>query len=254
LESEFIKVLPRGRSDYREVIAPVSEAVWAEFIHHDAVAAEHWDGLYGLFADYQFALLSRRSGAVAGVANSVPLVWESDVGQLPEEGWDWALIKSAMDRRQGLTPNMLCAIQIAISPGFQGRGLSRIMLDEMIALGRAKNLSVVIAPVRPSLKDRYPLTPIDTYIKWADERGLPYDPWLRVHVRRGGRILKPCHAAMKIVGTVSEWEEWTGLRFFESGNYVVPGALLPVTIHLEEDVGEYIEPNVWVVHEVDANS
>jgi hypothetical protein len=53
---------------------------------------------------------------------------------------------------------------------------------------------------------------------------------------------------MHISGTVADWEKWVGLRFPESGIYVVPGALTPVEINLENDRGVYIEPNVWMLH------
>jgi len=217
---------------------------------YDSVASEHWDGLFEIFSEFQFALVSQESQAVAGIANSVPLLWEAGVHELPDEGWDWAVIKSASDHAEGLQPNMLCGLQISVAPNFQGKGLSKVLLQEMIELARSKGLPSVIVPVRPSFKDRYPLTPIDRYIKWTVDQGLPYDPWLRVHVRNGGRIVKACPLAMKIVGKVSEWEEWTGLRFFDSGEYIVSGALVPIHIDVEEDVGTYVEPNVWVVHEV----
>jgi hypothetical protein len=55
---------------------------------------------------------------------------------------------------------------------------------------------------------------------------------------------------MEIPGTISEWEHWAGMKFFESGEYIVPGALTPVQIDIDEDRGIYIEPNVWIVHEV----
>lgn len=55
---------------------------------------------------------------------------------------------------------------------------------------------------------------------------------------------------MRIVGTVAQWQDWTGLRFYESAQYIVPGALVPVTINLADDSGTYIEPNVWILHEV----
>jgi hypothetical protein len=53
---------------------------------------------------------------------------------------------------------------------------------------------------------------------------------------------------MKVIGKVADWEAWTGLRFFESGEYIVPGALVPIEMNVEEDLGLYVEPNVWVVH------
>ena len=42
--------------------------------------------------------------------------------------------------------------------------------------------------------------------------------------------------------------KWTGLSFIQSGRYVVCGALNPITIDLAEDKGQYVEPNVSLVH------
>lgn len=251
LSAEFTVISSRERSDYRDLIWPVSQAVWPEFMHHDVVASEHWDALFEAFPDYQFALLSRDDDVVAGMANSAPLTWAANVRDLPDEGWDWALAKSISDHAEGVKPKVLCGLQISIAPGFQRRGLSRILLNDMVECARSAGLFAVIVPVRPIMKHRYPLTSMEAYIRWTVDDGLPYDPWLRAHVRHGGRIVKPCPLSMRVVGTVSEWEEWTGLKFFESGAYVVPGALVPVHMDVEDGVGVYIEPNVWVVHEVE---
>ncbi|HEV3399102.1 MAG TPA: GNAT family N-acetyltransferase, partial [Actinomycetes bacterium] len=61
-----------------------------------------------------------------------------------------------------------------------------------------------------------------------------------------------CEKSVVIAGTVAEWEEWTGMRFPDSGPYVVPGALVPVEIDRDADQGRYVEPNVWVRHRVRA--
>lgn len=246
----FTKITSDDYAGYRELISHVSEAVWPEFMFHDPVADEHWDGLFEHFPAYQFALIHNESKAVAGIANSVPLAWHEDFEDLPDEGWDWALIKSASDYEKSNEVNLLCGLQISIHPNFQGQGLSGVMLPHMVELARSMDLTAVIIPVRPSLKERYPLTPIDRYISWSNKDGYPYDPWLRVHVRNGGRIIKPCPYAMKVIGRITEWEQWTGLRFFETGDYIIPGALTPVKIDVEDDLGEYIEPNVWIVHPV----
>jgi hypothetical protein len=55
---------------------------------------------------------------------------------------------------------------------------------------------------------------------------------------------------MRIPGTIGEWEEWTGLEFPGTGSFIIPGALNPVTVDQEADSVLYIEPNVWVLHEV----
>jgi GNAT superfamily N-acetyltransferase len=250
LVDRFLTINSNDRENYRELISHVSESVWPEFMFHDPVAAKYWDGLFEEFPLFQCAVLSVEHGDVAGILNSVPLSWEGDLKDLPDGGWDWAMEKSATDQFQGVTPNLLCGLQISIHPDFQGQGLSKLLLEAMVETAHDQGLPRVIVPVRPSMKDRYPLTPIETYIQWTNEEGLPYDPWLRVHIRKGGRIIKACSTAMKVVGTVSEWEQWTQLRFFESGKYVVPGALVPVEINVEQDQGSYIEPNVWVVHSV----
>ena len=91
--------------------------------------------------------------------------------------------------------------------------------------------------------------PIERYMTWRRHDGLPFDPWLRLHERLGGQMLTPCPGSVRITGTVAEWESWAGMAFPESGEYVVPGALSLVRIDRERDVGEHIEPNVWVRHD-----
>jgi hypothetical protein len=123
-----------------------------------------------------------------------------------------------------------------------------IVLRAMKEAAARSGLPALIAPVRPTLKDRYPLTPMESYARWRREDGMPFDPWLRVHRRLGAEFLRVAPRSMEITGTVAEWEGWTGMRFPESGPYVVPGALSPVVMDLERDLGTYEEPNVWMRH------
>jgi hypothetical protein len=106
----------------------------------------------------------------------------------------------------------------------------------------------LVAPVRPTLKSLYPLIPIERYVRWTRDDGSPFDPWLRVHWRLGAEYLKTAPEATTITGTVAEWEEWTGMSFPESGEYVVPSALQPITIDRKQDVGTYSDPNFWMRH------
>jgi hypothetical protein len=146
--------------------------------------------------------------------------------------------------------NVLCALVIMVPGAVQGRGASRSALEGMIAIARQHRFEALIAPVRPNWKERYPLTPIERYASWRRKDGLLFDPWMRVHERLGAEILKPEPRSLRISGTVAEWEEWTELPFPESGDYVFPGGLAPVTIDREQDVGRYWEPNVWMRHHV----
>ena len=106
----------------------------------------------------------------------------------------------------------------------------------------------MIAPARPTLKHRYPLIPIEEYAGWTDADGAPFDPWLRTHRRVGARVLAPAPEAMRIVGTVAEWEAWTGMALPASGSYVVPDALAPISVDRARDEVSYVEPGVWMLH------
>jgi hypothetical protein len=71
---------------------------------------------------------------------------------------------------------------------------------------------------------------------------------MRVHERLGADVLRPEPESMRISGTVAEWEEWVGMPFPESGDYVFPQGLATVRIDREADLGSYWEPNVWMRH------
>jgi GNAT superfamily N-acetyltransferase len=248
--NRFQIIKPGDLADYRDRAGDIAEASWPEFMMHDPIANEHWHELFDRFSDYQFALLDRETNRMAAMGNSLPFYWDEDISRLPEGGWDWVFIKSVEGHKGRIKPNIQSAIQIAIRPEYQNQGLSSKMVGAMREIGKSKGFKNLVAPVRPNQKSKYPLISIDDYIKWTNDEGLPFDAWLRVHARVGGKIIKPCHEAMTIRGTCAEWEGWTGLKFPQSGAYFIPGALNPMNMKLEQDEGVYIEPNVWMVHEI----
>jgi GNAT superfamily N-acetyltransferase len=243
-------ISPNDLPDYRQRAGEITDASWPEFMLHDPIANENWHELFDLFIDYQFALLDTDTGRMAAMANSLPFYWDQPLEELPEGGWDGVFLKAIEDHRQGTQPNIQSAIQINIHPDYRSQRLSSRMVQAMRAIGQSKGFKYLVAPVRPTEKSKYPLISIDDYVQWTNEEGLPFDAWLRVHVRAGARVIKPCHQAMIIPGSRAEWEEWTGMKFPQSGKYVVTGALNPIEINVEKDEGVYIEPNVWIVHEV----
>ncbi len=155
-------------------------------------------------------------------------------------------------RKAGRSPTALCALAAEVRPRFQGGGLANRMLDIMADLARDADLTYLVAPVRPSHKDRYPITPIEQYVTWTRENGEPFDPWIRTHTRRGGQIMKPIPHSMRIAATVAEWEQWTEMRFPADGQYTFPAGLAPVEIDHHRNRGSYSEPNVWIVHTLES--
>jgi GNAT superfamily N-acetyltransferase len=249
--SRFQIITPNDLPDYRDRAGDLSEACWPEVMLHDPIANKNWHDLFDRFNDYQFALLDTEDNRMAAMGNSLPFCWERDVSDLPEGGWDWVFLKAIEDHRNGVTPTIQSAIQIAIHPDYQSQGLSSMMVQAMRGIAKLKGFKQLVAPVRPSQKSKYPLTSIDDYIRWSNAEGLPFDAWLRVHARAGAKIVKPCHEAMTIRGTCTEWESWTGLKFPQTGAYYIPGTLNPMKMDVEKDEGVYVEPNVWMVHDVE---
>ncbi|RSS45649.1 N-acetyltransferase, partial [Streptomyces sp. WAC07061] len=151
-------------------------------------------------------------------------------------------------RRRGVRPDTVSALEISVARGRQGEGLSGRMLTAMREGARAAGFTEVVAPVRPSGKPAEPQTPMAEYAYRTREDGLPYDPWLRVHVRAGAVIDSVAPVSMTISGTLDEWRRWTGLPFDTPGPVHVPGALSTVHCDPEHDRAVYVEPNVWVRH------
>ena len=145
--------------------------------------------------------------------------------------------------------NTLCALAAESPRDGRARGLAVQLLGAMRTISERQGLTHLVAPVRPSLKERYPMTPIERYVDWRRDDGQLFDPWMRVHERLGARLAGTLPESLRITGTVAEWESWTGMEFPESGDYVVPGGA-GAGAHRpgRRTVGSYWEPNVWMVH------
>lgn len=249
-------VLPAGHRLFRVSDEPalwppadrMCSAAWAGLMRHDPVALRCWGHLRDDWPQFQLVLVDA-AGEIAAASQAAPLRWDGTDAGLPA-GWDDQFERSVAGFTAGHAPDTLGAIQIGVSRTRRGQGLSGLMLEAMRWTATEAGLGAVIACVRPTDKVRYPLLPIETYAAWRRPDGLPFDSWLRVHVRAGGRIVRASPRSMTIEGSVGEWQEWTGLTFPASGPYVVEGAIAAVQIDLEADRGVYYDPNIWTVHDL----
>ena len=216
---------------------------WPRFMLEDDVADEYYGEMLDRFPDCQWLLVE--DGCVLAAGHAVPFEW---AGELPDEGWDWVLKRSVEGHRRGRAADAMSAIEICIDPAHRGRGLSHRMVAELHAVAGRRAVDHLVAPVRPSHKARYPLIAMDDYVEWIRADGQLFDPWLRVHAHAGATVERVAPQAMRVTGTVAEWEQWTGLAMPSSGRYVVEGALAPVEVDRVADRGTYVEPNVWMRH------
>ena len=207
-----------------------------EFMNHNAMG-KYWGRLYEDFPDFQLALTD--DGDLLGEVHALTLPVSGD--ELPR-GWDEAF-ERGMEAGGGNVGSLLA---ISVKSAARGRGIPAMLIQAVRDAARRHRLDSVIAPVRPTWKERYPLIPIERYMEWRRTDGSHFDPWLRAHERVGGAIVAAAPESMLIEAPVADWEDWTGMRFPEAGTYVVPGMLAPLEVH--GGVGIHVEPNVWVQH------
>jgi hypothetical protein len=219
---------------------------WPEFIHH-ANCNRLWHVMAERFPQFQLILYNEDEDRPLGRGQTMPVRWDGTLDGLPG-GVDDAVEQGAeLDDGEA---NTLCAIVAVLDTSAQGQGLSARVIDGMRAAAADGGLDCLIAPVRPTLKDRYPLIPMERYMRWRRGDGSAFDPWIRVHERLGGEILAVAERSMTVEGTLDEWEQWTEMPFPETGTYVLPQALVPIRIDRDANRGVYAEPNVWMRHSV----
>jgi GNAT superfamily N-acetyltransferase len=214
---------------------------WPRFYEGNAVNALYGDRVYREFADYQVLFLDADETIVAA-GHTLPLYWDGTIRGLPE-GRDHAIERAFTAERK---PNTLMAVAAVAHPSVKKTGLGTHIVEAMGEVGRRNGLHRMIAALRPTRKESYPLASFEEYINWTHPDGSAFDPWLRANLNLGGRMLKVAPESLVVEASLEQWMEWTGGRFPATGAYVVPGALAPMHIDVEKNTGRYAEPNVWV--------
>jgi GNAT superfamily N-acetyltransferase len=220
------------------------EDSFPEFVGYGDVLLRHWGKLRTDLPELQLVLWDEERDVVVGHARTLPA---REAEGLPG-GIDDMLERWFDGPRP--EPDVLSAMVAVVDRRRQGEGLSTLLLEGMRTLAGRSGFSSLIAPVRPTWKERYPLIPLERYAHWTRDDGLPFDPWLRVHARLGAELLVVCPESMRVEAARDDWETWTEMRFPEDGDYVVPGGLVPVRFAAGR--GTYVEPNVWMRHRVPA--
>lgn len=140
---------------------------WPEFIHHDDVVNEWWPLLHQRFPDFQLVLYDPDVDVILGRGCTLPVSWDGRNESLLAGVVD--ILRDAFDERT--EANVLCALVAVVDPRQQGRGLSGHIIEGMATAAGRASLKCLIAPVRPTWKDRYPLIPIEDYMRWTREDG-----------------------------------------------------------------------------------
>ncbi len=222
------------------------------FITADAEVKRHIGAVREHFADLELVLLDRdrdrdRDGEeLVAAAWGVPIAWTGEVADLPGGFTD--AMRRSVEGHGSVRPDTFVVMAAQVHPDRRGQGVAAAALTALRELAGERGWARVLAPVRPTLKARYPTIPVDEFARWRRDDGTALDPWLRTHERIGARVVATAPASQTMTGTVAEWEGWTGLALPGSGRYVIPDGLALLEVDLEADLGTYVEPGVWMRH------
>ncbi|MFT6336345.1 MAG: hypothetical protein ACI86M_003707 [Saprospiraceae bacterium] len=229
-----------------ELIKQYKDAIqnaFPDIILSSKVIAKYWDRVESYFPEYQIFLIENNQ--ILGFMNAIPLHWDSPMKELPKEGWDWMLEKGVIDYEKGTKSNTLGALQIIVTKENLGKGYSKTLISEAKQIVKEIGFEHFIIPIRPTFKSRYPNMEMEEYIILKDGEKI-YDPWIRTHLKGGAEIINVCSKAMHIDGDINFWERLLNGKVEKSGSYIVEGALNPVHIDIENNLGTYFEDNIWI--------
>jgi hypothetical protein len=215
---------------------------WPLYIQSTKAGLHYWPFLSQIefFAQYQMLVVAKEGGQEVVVASgsSIPFYWERaadpDSEELPDSGWDGIQevgaegyfpvggVPEQIDISHGLLkgeprlkPNALAALQITVAPELRGKGVADFLLQQMKVNAVTSGFQALVVPVRPTRKSEHPFVDFVTYLSWkkdtpGGENGREpevFDPWVRKHIRMGGKIIKICWSAATVIGSAAKWKE-----------------------------------------------
>ncbi|HXY44540.1 MAG TPA: hypothetical protein VEH29_10155, partial [Acidimicrobiales bacterium] len=141
------------RPDLWEQARPLFSEVWPEYNLHGNHTPAYFGALFPRFAHLQALFLEPATGRVIARGRTIPFRWDGTLADLPA-GIDALGLQAVGETGE---PNAVSALAAEVAGDCQGRGLSSLVLQAMAAMARAAGLGPLVAPVRPTMKDRYPL-------------------------------------------------------------------------------------------------
>ncbi len=168
-------------------VVPISARTWSEgqmhalygesfpaFIVADEAVHPHVPRVRDVFGSLDLTVVDRDDQPVA-TGWGVPLAWAGDPGDLPDTSAE--VLERALELYDTGGPADNLAIGGAVvHPAHKGTALAESLLRSLADAATAHGLDRVVAPVRPTRKDHYPLMPMEFYAAWTRDDGLPWDP------------------------------------------------------------------------------
>lgn len=166
--------------------------------------------------------------------------------QLSDDGWRWAYRQAHLS----LSANTIALQQVTVLPGFRGHNFSEYLIQLAKKLAHSFNINHMIVPVRPVIKHQYPTMPMESFIERIVSGELS-DPWLNRHSLEGASMLNICARSIVINASIRWWEQQLNLSLNRTGEEVIPFAITPLKVNIDNQVALYEEPNIWYYYSLE---
>ncbi|KFY08127.1 hypothetical protein V492_06526 [Pseudogymnoascus sp. VKM F-4246] len=275
--------------------------IWPEWIKHTASTDKYWKLMTTIpdIAQLQFMVVvpdpTDNTGLkVIARARSIPFHRHNShipesckaiFGPLPDGGLD-DVLRLGMEyylnldvgkSSSKLEPNTLSALGITVDPAWRNKGTASLLIHTLKQAAAKMGLRHLVVPARPTLKYRYLDVDMTEYVLWGQSGAVhtsfenitlsgdrPFDPWLRLHVSLGARMVKIAPSSMTVEADTSTWTRWLGTDIFkeraaeaeadkagqETVTIVIPGGLAKLSYFPSAGIARYVEPNVWMEYDL----
>ncbi|AGB80667.1 amino acid adenylation enzyme/thioester reductase family protein [Serratia sp. FGI94] len=228
----------------RGELTQLHQQSWPAFFAADHATLNHWPTLLRQHEDDQLLLLNEQQ-QLSGAVHTTRIDWDGQTASL-QRGWTGA-IADGISRDASRKPNTLVALAALVAPQERGQGLSRILLDTIKQHAIASGMTRCIIPLRVTGKAAYPAMTFADYVYATDADGRPLDPWLRVHLAAGARLLGIADRSQRVAADSKRWSQWLAQDVTAPGLHHHPSLFTPLSVD-EQGQGIYDEPCVWVEH------
>ncbi len=111
----------------------------------------------------EYFLVLLEDGVPVARAAAVPVGFPTaERPELPDHGWDAALIWAAEDLLSTRETNTLIALEVMVAPGRRGGGLATKALEALKKRASETGMRNLVVPVRPAGKETNPDCPLRT--------------------------------------------------------------------------------------------
>ena len=224
-------------------IGELEDEAFARWLNEDPTWQEAFPKILETFPEYQLFFLDSDTDTLLAASNQVPFYWDEKVENLPR--YQQMLLDCVTDQEKGIKPNSVCGIMAIVPEKYQGTGLGNEIFTAAMELVKEQGLKHAMCDLRPILKHLYPTVTLADYMTWKDSKGRPIDPWARTSGDLKAEYLGIAPNAIVTEASVAQWEEWTGLIFPQSGEYVIPEGHQLLKVDVENNVAIYAEDHLW---------